>query len=446
LVDTELIESAALPTTVARPDAKVILASTPWGRSGVFYEWCAAGGARTDPDIRFYRWSLSQAPWITPSVVEALRRRLSPARFAAEFDGIWAGDGDSFFPGADIDAAIAAYPLAGDGHGGPAVLGVDWGRDRDRHGLVLAGLLDDGGVNGRPVIVVPWCETSRRPYAAQQDVITGLAARWDLTVCTEVKGVGAAPSEQLAATLTRSRVVPVKTTQELKEQAYSRLQLLLSDRAIILPDHDELRKQLAGIVARPTLLGGLRIEARHESIHDDLADALAFAVWGLPARLASPPPRDFPDSTQWAQTAAGLRLPLPVATVRPDLTWAGMSGGYWRCPDCKAPVPSYRQACTTAGCGGLNPGEVTDPPWGRDTGAASAPALPAGAGDSVAEQNYWIPEFRRCLRCSTGYDGALADQCPRCHGSHAGARPGPVPGMTSLPAAFQTALSISPRR
>ncbi len=33
----------------------------------------------------------------------------------------------------------------------------------EARGRVVAGLLDDYGVNGYPVVVVPWCETSRRP-------------------------------------------------------------------------------------------------------------------------------------------------------------------------------------------------------------------------------------------------------------------------------------------
>ena len=46
---------------------------------------------------------------------------------------------------------------------------------------------------------------------------------------------GAAPTEQLAARFTRSRVLPVRTTQEIKERAYSRLAVLLDQRGIVLP-------------------------------------------------------------------------------------------------------------------------------------------------------------------------------------------------------------------
>jgi hypothetical protein len=288
-VSTDLIESAAIPTTMARPDARIVLASTPWGTSGLFHDWFQAGSDGTDPATRAFRWSLSQCPWVVPSVIEAMRRRLPPLKFAAEVLGEWVPGGDAFFPPGDLDAAFAGFPMRRDGEGAPAVLGADWGRDRDTHAIAIAGVLGDGGINGRPIVVVPYVETSRRPYAAQEDEIADLAGMWDLTVMSERKGVGIAPTESLAARLTRSRVIPVRTTQDLKEQAYSRLARLLSERSIALPDHPVLRRQLAGIVARPTQLGGLRIEARSEAIHDDLADALAFAVLGLPAQLATSP-------------------------------------------------------------------------------------------------------------------------------------------------------------
>ena len=309
-VDDEIIEGAALPTTMARPDARIVLASTPWGRGGTFYRWYHNDLDGSDPDTRAFTWKLADCPWIVPSVVESLRRSLAPIRFRAEVLGEWVGSGDGFFDQADIDAAVAAYPMVRDGGGAPAVLGADWGRDRDSHAIVIAGVLDDGGVNRRPVVVVPYCEASRRGYGDQENEIADLASRWDLTVLSEAKGVGIPSTENLRHRL-RCRVIAVKTTQEIKEQAYARLQNMLAERSIVLPDHPALRKQLAGIVAKPTPLGGLKIEARTQATHDDLADALAFSVWGLPSSLAAPPERAWPDGTAWAQTPAACASRCP---------------------------------------------------------------------------------------------------------------------------------------
>jgi Helicase len=426
-VDDELIQAAALPTTMARPDARIVLASTPWGRGGTFFSWHQAGLDGSDPDVAAFTWRLADAAWIVPSVVESLRRTMHPLRFRAEVLGEWVGSGDGFFDPADIDAAVAGYPMVRDGGGAPAVLGADWGRDRDSHAVVICGVLDDGGVNRRPVVVVPWCEASRRGYGEQENEIAGLAARWDLTVLSEAKGVGIPSTENLRNRL-RCRVIAVKTTQEIKEQAYARLQNLLSERSIVLPDHAGLRKQLAGIVARPTPLGGLKIEARTQAIHDDLADALAFAVWGLPAELAAPPERDWPEGTAWAQTPGGIRVPLPVATVRAERSWLNANSDMVTCPGCGHGYPVGRSSCLY--CGKENADYM--PPRGNGSAilaaSASRPAAgaPAAAGSSgtnaqagpVRVENMYAPGgyLWRCPRGHTYSAPGDAPPCPACQG------------------------------
>lgn len=237
--------------------------------------------------------------------------------------------------------------------------------------------------------------------------------------------VGIAPTESLASRLPRTRVVPVRTTQDLKEQAYSRLQLLLSERSIVLPDHAELRKQLGGIVARPTPLGGLKIEARHESVHDDLADALAFAVLGLPepGKLADPPGREFPAGQQWTQTQAGIRIPLPAATVRAEASYAGLYGGYVTCPGCGLPYPPYRATCPTPGCGKDNPERPASAP-----APAASPAPANSGGEAAPAPNYWNPHL---MRCPAGhhFDTRYSEQCPQCSGRPGASR---VSGPTSF--------------
>lgn len=42
---------------------------------------------------------------------------------------------------------------------------------RDLHAVAILGLLDDFGANGRPVVAVPWLETSRLLFAERAIVI-----------------------------------------------------------------------------------------------------------------------------------------------------------------------------------------------------------------------------------------------------------------------------------
>lgn len=193
------------------------------------------------------------------------------------------------------------------------VIGLDWGRQRDRHAIVAAGLAEDFGQNGRPVVVIPYCETSRRDWDSQFAEVASIAGSWTATIRSETNGPGQ-PATELLRKHTRAPVTAVYSSQRDKADAYARL-------AILIPNHGELLKQLGGIVAKPTPGGGFRIEARTESIHDDLPDALAMAVAGLPAQLADVPVRKSrPARNGWRhQAGSGCRCRSPRSGPRPRM-------------------------------------------------------------------------------------------------------------------------------
>jgi hypothetical protein len=321
-IPDDILLSAALPTTTARPNAKVILASTPWGDAGAFFNMAMAGMSGDDPHTRTFRWRLLDAPWIHAAVVEAARNSLPPLRFRAEYEGEFITSGDAYFDRQQLLACAADYPMIREGHGMPAKCGLDWGRQQDAHAIVLAGALMDYGVNGVPIVIAPWVETSRRPYGLQVAEVEHLAKVWDLDIRTETNGVGAYPSEELTRRLAGwTRVVPQGTSLRTKEDFYGRLQVLFATNGIVIPKHEELLRQLGGITATPTPQGGLRIQARQESLHDDLPDALALAVGHLPSEIEPSPVTEIPEDTQWAETPGGIRIPLPVRTRLAEPDW-----------------------------------------------------------------------------------------------------------------------------
>ena len=91
--------SAALPTTAARPDARVVLASTPWGDAGPFHSLCSRREERRSAHTRTFRWKLADAlvDQRPRSVIEAARATMSPLRFRAEFEGEFVGSADAYF-------------------------------------------------------------------------------------------------------------------------------------------------------------------------------------------------------------------------------------------------------------------------------------------------------------------------------------------------------------
>lgn len=305
-VTESLLSGAAIPTTAARPDARIVLASSPWSDSGPFYDLAVAGGVPS-PLLRTVRWSLADAPWVSGAAVESARLTMSEPRFRAEFLGEFVGGADRFLPLADLRAATVPYRLPGWAPG--CVLGLDWGRAFDGHAIVAAGVLADYGASREPVVFLPFVETSRRPYAAQVGQVVTVARRLgSRLVVSESNGVGQMPSETLGERLRGwARVEPVASSQRSKEDAYGRLRALLVSGRLVLPDVPELLRQLGGIVAEASPSGGLSLRAVTAALHDDLPDALSLAVSRVVLRRAGR--GRVPDGVEWLESGHGTRVP-----------------------------------------------------------------------------------------------------------------------------------------
>lgn len=362
LVPDDLLYGAGIPTTAARPDARIVLASTPWATDGAFYRYALAG-LEPNEHTRTHRWSLADAPWITASVIEHARATLPDLRFRAEFEGEFVGAADGYFDPRDLLAAVADYALlpAEQADGEAVTIGLDWGRAFDRHAVVALGVLDDHATNPQPVLFLPWVETSSRPYAEQVEAVVALArprrpsvrfwrgsgeddrsvqplpnggtlwegraglaaliaaerakrrprvAGFEIARClAEANGVGAMPSEQLGARMGRRVVEAVHTSQRSKEDAYGRVRALLAQRRLVLPDMPELLRQLRGISYEATQSGMLSIAAANPAVHDDLADALSLAVAAAPPDMDPGITTPEPPGAEWLSTPGGVRVP-----------------------------------------------------------------------------------------------------------------------------------------
>lgn len=366
LVSEEVMLGAALPTTAARPNARIVLASTPWAMEGAFYRFYRAGIDEGNEHTCSFTWKLIDAPWITHDVVEHARATLPPLRFRAEFEGEFVGTSDALFSPGELRDALCPYSLIppDKAQGGECVVGVDWGRAFDRHAVVVLSVLEDFGRNPDPVLFIPWLETSQRPYTEMVQAVASLARVSDRRVLivdpfysrprpermgqngwvlhetpgltllteeqkaqrargyavralvTEMNGVGAMPSEELQRRLGR-RVMGIHSTQRSKEDSFSRLRALLSDSRLVLPDNIELLRQLQGLTYSVTATGGLTIEASDPNVHDDLADALALAISAVPADTKGGTPTSEPSGTEWLETPGGIRVPAAPRPRRP---------------------------------------------------------------------------------------------------------------------------------
>lgn len=354
-VSDDLIHGAILPTTLARPDARIIFASSPWTPSGAFYDFARLGERGTDGGVRSWRWSVEEAHWVPKSEVERMRATMSAARFACEVMGDWAEGTAGFFSRQMLLAATADYRQTAPEHatGGSVAMGLDFGRAIDFHAAVFLGLCDDGGLNPTAPLFLPFMAISQERYLAWTRRIVGWARAHSRNpvmrskaiqvhvtkdeirrlgngirpangyavsrIIAERNGVGQAPVEYLEDALGEHIVEGVTTTQVHKEVGFSRIASWLGEGLLVLPHNERLMTELTGLEAVETQHGGLSIHAAGAG-HDDLAMAFcqaahavsADAMWSRPTWDVATADGDLDLVT----TPSGLSIPRTPTPVR----------------------------------------------------------------------------------------------------------------------------------
>lgn len=354
MVPDDLLLGAAFPTTAARPDARIVLASSATVAAGAFFDH-AVRGEQGSEHVRTHRWALVDAHWISPSTIEAARESMSPTRFAAEYEGVFASGADALFSRQTLDRVTADYRIDElEELRGPARLaaGVDWGAVNDRSTLVALARLPTGGARvfgvvcakrwraGEPLTNVisqiataqahygqitmernglgePCCQElirllRERPHDAgggfpqRMVVVDAHAFEASLEARPRRRPVVEAPAPPTTFATTKN---PVHTTAEMKAATYSGLRLLIDQERLVLPTSaQDLIRELLMLRVDLSPSGLERIEA--SSGHDDLADAMA---------LSLTPYRD--RGGRWRSDLADLADPrkrLPEAVLPPE--------------------------------------------------------------------------------------------------------------------------------
>jgi hypothetical protein len=328
LVSDDLILGAAFPTTAARPDAKIVLASSASAANGAFFDHVMLGRQGSE-HIRTFTWSLTDCPWISPSVIEAARESMTPTRFEAEYEGKFASGADALFPRALLDRATAAYEMPGlHGLGSNAGLaGIDWGITTDRTTFVVVSRLQAPA--GRFAVTCAHAWPSGFPVDGPGGIIGEIAetpGTFD-QVSMETNGVGYPLAREAQRRLEERRrgglqIELVTTTQASKAATYGRIRMALEQGRLILPaSATELLRELLLLRVQITRGGGEKIEAG--SGHDDLADGLYLACGpyntseGWRSRLGDAISGDLPPDVEIdgdiVETGAGLLVPTKPA-------------------------------------------------------------------------------------------------------------------------------------
>jgi hypothetical protein len=199
LIPDELILQAALPTTAARPNARVLMLGTALLASGAFYDFATQGLAVSE-HITTHRWvptilgGSEDAWWLSPSALAAARESMSSAAFAAEYLAEFSTGADSLISPAQLDRVTADFEqldlFSDHGRAGLAA-GVDWGGGlgRDRNVIVGIGrlLLPDSTPRYGIALTHAWSRDTQ-PHKVVQDIARSRLA-WS-TMAPEANGLG----------------------------------------------------------------------------------------------------------------------------------------------------------------------------------------------------------------------------------------------------------------
>jgi len=320
LIPDDLLLGAAFPTTAARPDARIVLASSATVASGAFFDHFRLG-EQGSAHIRSHRWVLSDAHWISPSMIEAARESMSEARFNAEYMGEFSSGSDALFSRAVLERCTADFlPVDLANLTGPArvLVGCDWGATVDRSALVAIGRVPSTEPLFAVVCAHRWpageplhdvigdiasspmhaeaitCETNGLGHPCAQELFRRIADRSPRsgggrpqrrTVLVDEAGIDEwRRSPETVRTASppvdssfHTKKLAVHTTAQIKASAYSQLRLLLDQQKLVLPaSATDLLRELLMLRVNLTPMGTESIEAG--SGHDDLADALFLAT------------------------------------------------------------------------------------------------------------------------------------------------------------------------
>jgi hypothetical protein len=326
----ESIWEAAKWTTIARPDSRVVLASTPWGRQDRFFALAYRAGLRGEPGYASFHWPSTASPIVDHELLEVWRGSTTDREYRREVLAEWVDAQGAYFDDDELEAALADYELTppSEAKRRQGVAGVDWGFARDSSAVVVLsiGTADElAGDWPDRTFTLPWIDEGVGvPYATFVRRVADLTRGYRLSrIASETNGVGAMPTQELKR-LARGRagkIVEVATTADSKEDAFGRLKVMLSQGRLALPRHPRLLSQLSALEFEERDSGTVKIEVPQRAGHDDLCMALMLAA-GV-GDVASPSPRSngfLSSSTPTTPaTLSDMRLP-PMPAVRQPST------------------------------------------------------------------------------------------------------------------------------
>ena len=259
-------------------------------------------------------------PWIDPAEIAAEQRRMFPSAFARLWLNEWAAAEDSVADPDDVDAAcVLVGPLAPD-ESHNYVCTLDLAQKRDNAVAVIAHA--EHGEHGTRVVVdrMQVWEPRRFHNVPLDDV-----RLWLTEFCRSYRAKLIYDPDQAYLMVEQLRKTGIRTEEFVfSSTSVSRLAMALTQalrgRTVLLPDDDELRKELLAVRLREISPHVMKIETVGNG-HDDRAIAVALAIHELTSHSVGPDRPGWVDDFEREfseMKAQPWSLSSPMPRVQPD--------------------------------------------------------------------------------------------------------------------------------
>lgn len=273
-IPRSVIDAVVRPMTITRPDAKLVMISTPWMRDHPFYE------AISKPELgyRTYTWRSSMNPLITPEKLEQEKRTIGEYDFNREYNAAFIDDEFSYLPSRLVLSCTDEYelnhePTLGTRLKGEYLIGIDFGKHADHSAIAI---LQKHGDELRLVYLHEFpLET---PYASVIGTVRILTQAYGIEGgYLDQTGVGEAPYEEIRQFM--PAIEGITLTAPVKEDILGKLKLTMEQGELTLPrGNSKLLVQITSQQCQPTRTGTLKF-THPAGTHDDCLWALGLAVY-----------------------------------------------------------------------------------------------------------------------------------------------------------------------
>ena len=270
----EVVQNVIFPMLIARPNARIVMLSTPWTKNHPFY----VAYSQQDLGYRVYKWPSRISPLVNLETLEVYRRSMDELSYAMEYEAEFVDEENAYFPSSLIfkcidgeynvpDPDFIPSDLAGE-----LFLGLDLGKAQD---YSVIAIVKQEGSNLKLIYLKQF--PLNTPYAMVIGFIRTLTEKLSISLgyidCT---GLGAPIAEEIQSFA--SQLEGITLTAKTKQEVFSNLKLTMEQGKLILPSERTLITQMNEQTYTLDKLGQITFSHPTRG-HDDQLAALALAVY-----------------------------------------------------------------------------------------------------------------------------------------------------------------------